>query len=136
MRKTYTELVKLPTFLERYRYLKLNGKVGEETFGAERYFNQIFYRSPLWRAVRRDVIIRDSGCDLGIADRLIGGVIYVHHLEPVTIEDIENRRPWILNPEYLICASSNTHRAIHYGDESLLIPEYKERTPNDTVPWR
>lgn len=136
MTRTYTDLKNFSTFLDRYRYLKLGDRVGKETFGAERYFNQVFYKSPLWRKVRRDVIVRDAGSDLGISDREIGGWIYVHHMNPITIEQIEKRDPSLVNPEFLICCSLNTHNAIHYGDESLLIPELVVRTPNDTIPWK
>ena len=136
--RTYTELSQLETFLDRYNYLKLGGKVGEETFGFERLFNQEFYRSKVWRKIRRDVIVRDMGCDLGMPDReLQGNVrIYVHHMNPITLEDIENRNPILLCPEYLISCSFETHNAIHYGDSSLLILDEVERKPNDTVPWR
>lgn len=134
--KTYSELILLPTFEERYRYLKLSGIVGEETFGLDRYLNQVFYTSPEWRRVRRDVIVRDNGCDLGIWDREIQGLITVHHINPITIDDILNRSEFLLNPEYLICSSDLTHKAIHYGDESLLITTPIERRPNDTCPWK
>lgn len=134
--KTYSELILLPTFEERFRYLKLDGRVGEETFGLDRYLNQLFYTSPEWRRIRRDVIVRDNGCDLGIWDREIQGLITVHHLNPISVEDILNRTEILLNPEYLICVSDLTHKAIHYGDESLLITAPIERRPNDTCPWR
>ena len=134
--RTYSELILLPTFEERYRYLKLSGIVGEETFGLDRYLNQYFYTSPEWRRIRRDVIYRDFGCDLGIADREIQGLITVHHMNPVTLEDILNRTEILLNPEYLISVSDLTHKAIHYGDESLLITAPIERRPNDTCPWK
>lgn len=136
--RTYSELCKIDTFLGRFRYLKLNGKVGEETFGVDRYFNQVFYRSPLWRRIRRDVIIRDNGCDLGILDRELKGNerIYVHHMNPITIKDIETRSKFLLNPEYLISCSFDTHNAITYGDEGLLLLEPIERAPNDTIPWK
>jgi hypothetical protein len=134
--KTYSELMSLPTFEERFRYLNLHGIVGEETFGNDRYLNQLFYTSDEWRKIRRDVIIRDNGCDLGMWDREIQGLITVHHLNPITMEDILNRSEFLLNPEYLICVSDITHKAIHYGDESLLITTPIERRPNDTCPWR
>lgn len=134
--KTYSELITLPTFEERFRYLKMQGMVGEETFGYDRYLNQLFYTSPEWRRVRRDVIIRDNGCDLGIWDREIQGLITVHHINPITIDDIRNRSEFLLNPDYLICVSDLTHKAIHYGDERLLITTPIERRPNDTCPWR
>lgn len=134
--KTYSELITLPTFEERYRYLRLGGKVGEETFGFDRYLNQTFYKSDEWRSVRDYVIIRDGGCDLAMADREIHGKILVHHMNPISVEDILRRSKYLLDPEYLICTIKNTHDAIHYGDESLLILEPIERTKNDTCPWR
>lgn len=136
--KTYSELITLPTFEERYRYLRIGGKVGEETFGFDRYLNQRFYRSDEWREVRDYVIIRDNGCDLGMSDREIprGVKILVHHMNPITIEDVMNRSRFLLDPEYLISTIKNTHDAIHYGDESLLITAPIERRKNDTCPWR
>lgn len=135
--RNYSDLIKLNTFEERFKYLQLNGKVGEETFGFDRYLNQFFYHHrDDWKKARRCAIIRDNGCDLGIEDRHIVGSIYVHHVEPVTIDDILQDRKWIIDPEFLICASFNTHQAIHYGDENLLIKDYIARTPNDTIPWR
>lgn len=134
--RTYSELITLPTFEERYRYLRLGGKVGEETFGFDRYLNQIFYRSQEWRDVRNHVIVRDMGCDLGIADREIYGKILVHHMNPIDVEDIVRRSEFLLDPEYLICTVKNTHDAIHYGDEDLLILSPIERYRNDTCPWR
>lgn len=134
--KTYSELIKLPTFIERYRYLRLTGRVGEDTFGFDRYLNQIFYRSAEWKRVRDFVIVRDNGCDLGIEDRAIYGKILIHHMNPITDKDILNATDILLNPEYLICVSHITHNAIHYGDESLLITEPIVRTKNDTCPWK
>lgn len=134
--RTYSELITLPTFEERYRYLKLNGRVGEDTFGFDRYLNQIFYKSNEWLDVRDYVIVRDGGCDLGMPDREIFGKILVHHMNPIRQEDILRRSKWLLDPEYLICTIKNTHDAIHYGDESLLILAPTERTKNDTCPWR
>jgi hypothetical protein len=134
--KTYSELITLPTYEERYRYLRLGGQVGKETFGFDRYLNQVFYRSDEWRKVRDEVIIRDNGCDLGIEGREIHGRILIHHMNPITIEDIKNRSDFLLNPEYLITTVKNTHDAIHYGDEDLLITAPRERTKNDTCPWR
>lgn len=136
MIKTYSELTRLLTFQERYFYLKLDGVVGEETFGFDRYLNQIFYKSPEWRKIRDQVIIRDNGCDLGIDGREIYGRIFVHHMNPITQADILKRNEQLLNPEYLICVSKNTHNAIHYGDESLLISEPIIRRKNDTCPWK
>ena len=133
---TYSDLVMLPTFLERYHYLKLGGKVGVETFGFDRYLNQLLYQSQKWKDARDFVIIRDNGCDLGIEDRDIGGKIYVHHMNPITIEDIEKESEFLFDPEFLISTSHTTHNAIHYGDESLLLLDPIERTINDTCPWR
>lgn len=134
--RTYSELITISTFEERFRYLKLGGKVGEETFGFERYLNQTFYTSNEWRRIRRDVIMRDLGCDLAMSDREIQGLITVHHMNPVSVDDIRNRADILLNPEYLISTSDITHKAIHYGDESLLLLAPIERRPNDTCPWR
>lgn len=135
--KSYSELITLPTFEDRYHYLKLDGRVGEETFGYDRYLNQVFYTSKEWRTFRRDIITRDLGCDLGILDREIGGHIIIHHLNPITLADIHKRNLAILlNPENAICVSHITHQAIHYGDESLLITTPIERSRNDTCPWR
>ena len=134
--RTYSELITLPTFEERFEYLRLDGKVGEETFGFDRYINQAFYKSDEWLAVRDAVIIRDLGCDLGIAGREIHSRILVHHMNPIRVEDIVNRSEYLLNPEYLICTVKRTHDAIHYGDSGLLITMPIERTKNDTCPWR
>lgn len=135
--RTYSELITIPTFIERYRYLKIGGKVGEETFGFDRYLNQIFYTSEEWRAVRDHVIVRDYGCDLGIRDReILGNRILVHHMNPITVDDILKRSKFLLDPEYLITTVKNTHDAIHYGDEDLLFTGLVERTKNDTCPWR
>lgn len=135
--RTYSELIRLPTFEERYRYLRLGGVVGEETFGFDRYLNQQFYTSDKWRAVRDRVIVRDNGCDLAMAGREIrGGRILVHHMNPITIDDILQQSEFLMNPEYLICTVKNTHDAIHYGDESLLIAAPVERFRNDTCPWK
>lgn len=135
--KTYSELITLPSFEERFEYLKLGGKVGEETFGYDRWLNQMFYNSREWRDFRREIIIRDMGCDLGIADREIQGIIIVHHINPIPKYAIEKRLLDILmNPENAISVSHNTHNAIHYGDASLLIRDPIERKLNDTCPWR
>lgn len=136
--RTYSELIQLPTFLDRFRYLKLGGKVGESTFGFDRIFNQQFYTSKEWRDVRDYVITRDNGCDLGIKGHEIaeGQKIFIHHINPILLEDIVNRTEILLNPEYLITTIFNTHQAIHYGDENLLIVEPIIRTKNDTCPWR
>lgn len=135
--KTYSELITFETFEERYEYLRLDGVVGEETFGFDRYLNQEFYqRSQEWKRIRDFVIIRDQGCDLGIDGREIRGKIIVHHMNPITKDDLLNRTPFLLDPEYLICALKSTHDAIHYGDENLLMKGPIERKPNDTCPWR
>ena len=134
--KTYSELITLPTFEERYRYLRLCGSVGVDTFGFDRYLNQVFYRSQRWRTVRDQVIIRDNGCDLAVDGREIHGRILIHHMNPITIDDIMNESEFLLNPEFLICTIHTTHNAIHYGDENLLVLGPIERTKNDTCPWR
>lgn len=133
---SYSELITLPTFTERYRYLRKSGIVGEETFGSHRYLNQILYTSPEWRSVRNHVIIRDNGCDLGMKGHEIRDRVYIHHINPITEDDILNRTPALFDMENLICVSFNTHQAIHYGDESLLpIISFNERTPGDTKLW-
>lgn len=129
-------MIALPTFEERYQYLKLGGKVGEETFGFDRYLNQIFYKSKEWRSIRDYVIVRDNACDLGIEGREIHERILIHHMNPISAEDIINRSDFLLNPEYLISTINNTHNAIHYGDEDILFKDPIERTPFDTCPWR
>lgn len=134
--RTYSELIKIPTFEERYRYLRLYGVVGKDTFGFDRYLNQLFYTSELWRSVRDQVIIRDNGCDLGLEGYDIFDRIIVHHMNPITVEDLEEASDYLLNPEFLITTSLNTHNAIHYGDEKLLIKAPIERSMNDTCPWR
>lgn len=137
MIRTYSELIKLSTFIERYRYLRLGGKVGQETFGFDRRLNQDFYqKDPEWLEVRDWVIIRDGGCDLAMPDREIKTLILVHHMNPITKEDILRRTKFLLDPEYLICTIKNTHDAIHYGDESKLILAPIQRRPNDTCPWK
>ena len=134
--RTYSELIRLKTFEERFQYLQLRGSVGKETFGFDRYLNQNFYRSAAWKRVRDTVIVRDNGCDLGMEDRMIYGKILIHHMNPITDKDILNLTDILLNPEYLICVSHNTHNAIHYCDENLLIKEPTIRTKNDTCPWK
>lgn len=134
--KTYSEMIRFPTFVERYRYLKIDGIVGDETFGYERYMNQILYHSPEWRKFRRDIILRDNGCDLGTDGYEIIGKILIHHIEPITVRDIERRDSKIFDTENVISVSLNTHNAIHYGDESLLITTPITRTKFDTCPWR
>ena len=135
--RTYSELMKLETFEERYEYLKLGGRVGEETFGFDRYLNQIFYKSKEWLSIRNHIITRDNGCDLATPGREIrGNKIIIHHMNPITKEDILNRSDMLLNPEYLICTVKNTHDAIHYGDSELLQKDPIVRSKNDTCPWR
>lgn len=134
--RTYSELILLPTFEERFEYLKLDGFVGQETFGFDRYLNQIFYRSPEWKRLRNEIIIRDNACDLGMEDRDIFGRIFIHHMNPITKDDVLSRSDILLNPEYLICVSKLTHDAIHYGDKDLLIMDPVVRRPNDTCPWK
>lgn len=135
--RTYSELSKLKTYRERYEYLKLGGIVGEDTFGFDRYLNQMFYTSPEWKRVRNYVISRDNGCDLGISDRkIIDDLILVHHMNPITKDDIINKSEILLDPEYLITTVKPTHDAIHYGDESLLVEDFIERSKNDTCPWK
>ncbi len=134
--KCYSELIRLPTFEERYEYLRLNGVVGKETFGFDRYMNQFFYRSPEWKKIRDLVITRDNGCDLGIPGREIFSRILIHHMNPIEPEDIRSHSEIILDPEYLITTIHDTHLAIHYGDEHQLLQEPVERRPNDTCPWR
>lgn len=134
--KTYSELITIPTFIERFRYLKIGGRVGEKTFGFDRYLNQTLYRSMEWKRFRRDMILRDNGCDLACDDYEIVGKILLHHINPITIDDVVRRDPKIFDPENVICTTLNTHNAIHYGDESLLMTEPITRTRNDTCPWK
>lgn len=136
MIRTYSELRTYKTFIDRYNYLKLRGSVGIETFGYDRYLNQVLYRSRRWRRTRDGIILRDNGCDLGIEGYDIYDKIIIHHMNPLTIEDIEDDVDEIYDPEFLISVSFNTHQAIHYGDESLLPKEPIERKPYDTCPWR
>lgn len=134
--RTYSELSKLKTFEDRFQYLRLDGIVGEETFGFDRYLNQILYQSDEWKRRRRDIIIRDNGCDLGCEGFEVHGRILIHHINPITVDDIVNRNPKVFDPENLILTSHNTHQAIHYGNEDLLIRAPIERSKNDTCPWR
>jgi hypothetical protein len=136
--RRYSELIKLPTFEERFRYLKLNGVVAHSTFGGNRYLNQEFYKSANWLEVRDYVIVRDNGFDLGVEfdDYRIPGTIIVHHMNPITIDDIINQTEFLLNPDYLISVSLRTHNGIHYGDEGILKPAFVERKPWDTCPWK
>lgn len=134
--RTYNELMLLPTFEERFEYLKLSGRVGEETFGFDRWLNQKFYRSAEWKHMRDQVIIRDNGCDLGVEGREIYGKILIHHMNPITKKDILDRTDLLLNPMYLISVTKQTHDAIHYSDESILMNDLIVRSRNDTCPWR
>lgn len=134
--RTYSELITLPTFEERYQYLRLDGRVGQETFGFDRWLNQKFYKDSEWLRIRDFVIVRDNGCDLGIEGREIHSRILIHHMNPITTEDIVKRSKYLLDPEYLVCTVKRTHDAIHYGDENLLILNPIERTKNDTCPWK
>lgn len=134
--RTYDELMTLKTFEERFDYLYLPRSIGIATFGFDRYINQDFYNSSVWRSLRRDIIIRDKACDLGIRGRDILDSIRVHHMNPITLEDIENGNPDIFNPRFLICMSINTHNAIHFGSSDSLIRLPTERRQNDTCPWK
>lgn len=134
--RTYNELMLLPTFEERFEYLKLSGRVGEETFGFDRWINQKFYRSTEWKHIRDQVIIRDNGCDLGIEGREIYGKILIHHMNPISKKDILERTDLLLNPMYLISVTKQTHDAIHYSDDSILMKDPIVRSKNDTCPWR
>lgn len=134
--KTYSELSKLKTFEERYNYLKLGGIVGADTFGFDRYLNQMLYTSARWRAVRDIVLVRDNGCDLGIEGYGIYHKPIIHHMNPITVDDILEESDFLFNPEYLITTTHLTHNAIHYGDENLLMKAPVERSRNDTCPWK
>ena len=137
LHRSYRELARLSTFKERYEYLRLGGIVGQATFGSDRYMNQKLYTSPEWKSFRNEVIIRDNGCDLAVSGRDIrGDRIIIHHINPLTVEDVENRSPAIFDLDNVVCVSSRTHQAIHYGDESLLPNDFKAREPNDTCPWK
>lgn len=134
--RCYKELIRLKTFDERFEYLKLKGIVGEATFGYDRYLNQLLYTSGEWRRIRRDIILRDNGCDLAVEGYDIPDIIIVHHMNPISVEDLIDFSEDVINPEYLICVSHDTHNAIHYGDKSLLTREPIERKPGDTCPWK
>lgn len=134
--KTYSELCELDSFEERFEYLRLDGVVGKDTFGFDRYLNQIFYKSQEWKDIRRQVIIRDNGCDLGMEGYEIGGRVLIHHMNPISARDISERTDLLLNPEYLICVSHETHNAIHYGDENQIKKGPIVRSQNDTCPWK
>lgn len=135
--KTYSKLIQLRTFEDRFNYLNLQGTIGDPTFGGHRKLNQVLYSCPEWKSIRRQVIIRDNGCDLAIEDRPIAGKILIHHINPITIEDIINRHPCVFDLENLISCSMNTHNAIHYGDDEVLKAYmFADRKPGDTCPWR
>ena len=134
--KSYLELIQIPTFQERYEYLKIGGRIGEETFGFDRHLNQTLYRSSEWKHFRRQIIIRDKGCDLGCEGYELYDKILIHHINPITIDDVLNRASCIFDPNNVICTSLNTHNAIHYGDSELLVTEPIKRTKNDTCPWK
>lgn len=136
MIRTYSGAIRIKDYHERFEYLSLNGFVGETTFGHSRFMNQEFYKSREWKRVRRDVIVRDNGKDMAHPDYPITGKVIVHHICPVTEQDIVERNPRILDPDNLICVSLDTHNAIHFGDVSLLPSPFVERKPNDTIPWR
>lgn len=137
MIRTYSELIRIPTFEERFEYAKLEGQVGADTFGWDRYINQVLYRSSEWKKFRNKIIMRDNGCDLAHPDFIIQGrIIIIHHLIPLTIKDVENRSQLIFDEENVICVSHRTHNAIHYGDVSQLTYTPNERKPNDTCPWK
>ena len=134
--RTYSEIITLKTYEERFDYLKIGGQVGRETFGYDRYLNQILYNTKQWKKFRREIIIRDNACDLACEGYEINYRILVHHINPITVEDIINRNPMIFDPENAITTTHRTHNAIHYGDKNLLMSQPVERTPNDTCPWR
>ena len=136
--KTYSEMIKLKTFEERFNYLKLDGSVADETFGSNRYLNQALYRSPDWKSVRRQLLIRDNGCDLAVEDREIPPAVNVliHHINPITLQDILDRNPMVFSLENLVTTTKATHDGIHYGSLKTAVKDYKERTPNDTCPWK
>ena len=135
MIRTFSDLSRIDSFEDRYKYLQLRGEVGWATFGFDRYMNQQFYRSSEWRHVRQHVIARDQGCDLGVDGYEIFDRIYIHHMNPMTVEDIEHGNNEILDPEFLISTTMNTHNAIHFGDESLLPRPHVDRRPGDTKLW-
>ena len=134
--KSYSEMCSFSTFIERFNYLKLNGKVGIETFGFDRYLNQVLYCSQEWKRFRRQVIIRDNGCIFGLDGYNINGRLIVHHINPITLEHIEQRDPMIFSMENVVCVTHNVHEAIHYGDEYLIPTDPIIRKPNDTCPWK
>lgn len=133
--RTYSELIKLKTFEERYEYLRLSGKVGDSSFGYDRYINQLFYKSSEWRKIRDLIIVRDNACDLGIEDRPILDKIIIHHMNPVSLDDLKDLDRKVFDPEYLVCVCHSTHNAIHYGNSNLLVKDYEARRPGDTKLW-
>lgn len=134
--KFYSELIKIQSYEDRFEYLRLRGSVSEITFGRHRYLNQKFYQSDAWKRTRREVILRDNGCDLAHEDYMISGSIYIHHINPITIDDILQERPCVFDLDNLICVSFRTHNALHYGTEELLPKKFIERSKNDTCLWR
>lgn len=136
MIRTYSNLIKFSTFEERFEYLKIPGSIGIITFGFDRYLNQTFYTSAAWKKIRKQIILRDNACDLGILDRPIYGSIRVHHMNPINVEDVVKRKEHIFNPEFLICVSHNTHNAIHFGNKNNLHVPMKERRKGDTTLWK
>lgn len=136
MTKSYLEMINLNSFEERFEYLKTNSIVGVSTFGGGRYLNQKFYKSKEWRKTCRDIILRDKSCDLGVQGLEIIGPVYVHHINPITRDDILNRSPCLFDSNNLICTSFKTHQAIHYGDIDQVQTKLIERFPNDTCPWK
>lgn len=136
MIRCYSELIRIPSYEDRFEYLRLNGRVGADTFGFDRVFNQMFYHSKEWRRLRRDIIVRDYGADMAMRDWPVNGLIIIHHMNPITLNDLEAQSDYLMNPEYLVCVSYDTHNAIHYGDKHLLRSLPIERVPNDTCPWK
>lgn len=136
MIRRYSEMIKFPTIEERFEYVKLGGAVGVETFGWDRYLNQQFYRSKEWKEFRNSMIIRDNGCDLALDGYEIQSNLFLHHLNPITVEDILHNSEVLLDPENVVCVSRRMHQAIHYGDEDMIPKPLVERKPGDTIPWR
>lgn len=134
--RTYSELITLNSFEDRYNYLKLDGSIGFNTFGFDRWMNQAFYRSKEWRDLRNYIIVRDGGCEMGLPGYEIGGKVFIHHMNPITPDDIKHSNDVLMDPDQLICVSQQLHNAIHYGSDELLIRPIQERRPNDTIPWR
>lgn len=135
-RRSYRELIQIPTFEDRFEYLKLSGQVGEATFGFDRYLNQRFYQSKEWRQLRNKVIARDNACDMAFPDYDIPGLILIHHINPISVEDIEKSSDALFDMDNVVCVSYDVHNAIHFGDASLIPKPLVERKPNDTIPWR